>query len=66
MNTGAHDIEIIAKIENRAGVDNIEDICSVADGVMVARGDLGVEIPAYEVPSVQKCRFLSAVCLVPV
>ena len=51
---GGSDIEIIAKIENRAGVDNIEDICSVADGVMVARGDLGVEIPAYEVPSVQK------------
>lgn len=62
---GGFDIEIIAKIENRAGVDNIEDICSVADGVMVARGDLGVEIPAYEVPSVQKyliskCRMLGS------
>lgn len=62
---GGSDIEIIAKIENRAGVDNIEDICSVADGVMVARGDLGVEIPAYEVPSVQKyliskCRMLGS------
>lgn len=62
---GGSVIEIIAKIENRAGVDNIEDICSVADGVMVARGDLGVEIPAYEVPSVQKyliskCRMLGS------
>ena len=62
---GGSDIEIIAKIENRAGVDNIEDICSVADGVMVASGDLGVEIPAYEVPSVQKyliskCRMLGS------
>ncbi len=60
---GGQDMDIIAKIENRAGVDNIEDICKVADGVMVARGDLGVEIPFVEVPSVQKhliskCRLL--------
>ncbi len=60
---GGEKIDTIAKIENRAGVDNIEEICTVADGVMVARGDLGVEIPFVEVPTVQKylikkCRLL--------
>ena len=60
---GGGDIEIVAKIENRAGVDNVEEICEVCGGIMIARGDLGVEIPFVEVPAVQKeltrkCRML--------
>ena len=51
---GGSDIEIIAKIENQAGVDNVQEICSACGGIMIARGDLGVEIPFVEVPSVQK------------
>ena len=60
---GGTTIDIIAKIENRSGVDNVEEICEVCDGIMIARGDLGVEIPFVEVPAIQKllikkCRIL--------
>ena len=49
-----HELPIIAKIENAAGVEAMEEIISVSSGVMVARGDLGVEIPAAQVPAIQK------------
>lgn len=60
---GGENIDIIAKIENRTGVDNIEEICEVCEGIMIGRGDLGVEIPFAEVPAIQKyiitkCRML--------
>ena len=60
---GAEDIELIAKIENQSGVDNIEEICQYCDGIMVARGDMGVEIPFEHLPAIQKklitkCRML--------
>ena len=60
---GGNRIEIIAKIENRSGVENIDRICELCEGIMIARGDLGVEIPFVEVPSIQKyliskCRLL--------
>ncbi len=60
---GGEGIEVISKIENRSGVDNIEEICEVCEGIMVARGDLGVEVPFAELPAIQKhlitkCRLL--------
>ena len=58
---GGEDIEIIAKIENQAGVDNVEEICSVCGGIMIARGDLGVEIPFVEVPQVQKSLIFNSI-----
>ena len=60
---GGDNIDVIAKIENRSGVENIDEICSVCEGIMVARGDLGVEVPFTELPAIQKhlitkCRML--------
>ena len=60
---GGSGIELIAKIENRTGVDNIDEICQACDGIMIGRGDMGVEIPFEELPAIQKylitkCRLL--------
>lgn len=60
---GGDNIDIIAKIENQAGIDNIEDICTECEGIMIGRGDLGVEVPYAELPAIQKyiiekCRML--------
>ncbi len=63
VSLGASGIELIAKIENQAGIDNIEEICQYCDGTMVARGDMGVEVPFEQLPAIQKklitkCRML--------
>ncbi len=60
---GGDDIDLIAKIENQAGIDNIEEICQECDGIMIGRGDLGVEISFEKLPAIQKdlitkCRLL--------
>lgn len=60
---GGDNIDIIAKIENQAGIDNIEEICTECEGIMIGRGDLGVEVPYAELPAIQKyiiekCRML--------
>ena len=51
---GWNDVKIIAKVENSQGVDNVDDIIAQADGIMVARGDMGVEIPFEQIPAIQK------------
>ena len=60
---GAADMELIAKIENQPGIDNIEEICELCSGIMIGRGDMGVEIAPERLPAVQKklitkCRLL--------
>lgn len=60
---GNPDVELIAKIENQPGIDNIEEICELCAGIMIGRGDMGVEIPPEKLPAVQKklitkCRLL--------
>ncbi|MBE6679744.1 MAG: pyruvate kinase [Ruminococcaceae bacterium] len=60
---GADDVELIAKIENQHGFDNIDEICAECSGIMVARGDMGVEVPFELLPAIQKklitkCRML--------
>ena len=51
---GGRDVEIIAKIENQTGIDNVEEICQACSGIMIGRGDLGVEVPFAELPAIQK------------
>ncbi len=65
---GNPDIDLIAKIESQSGVNNIDEILDVANGIMVARGDLGVEVPYEELPQIQKmlidkCRLASKRCI---
>jgi pyruvate kinase len=66
---GGKNIQIISKIESQSGIDNLDAILEVSDGVMVARGDLGVEVemellPIYQKSMIQKCRELGKTCIV--
>lgn len=66
---GREDLQIICKIENQLGLDNLEEILEVSDGIMVARGDLGAEVPSESLPIIQKkmvstCRRLGKICIV--
>lgn len=60
---GQEDVQIIAKIENMEGVNNVREILSEAAGIMVARGDLGVEVPYYELPEIQKHLIKTAISM---
>ena len=65
---GSTDIDLIAKIENRSGVNNLDEILAVSDGIMIGRGDMGVEIPYEELPDIQKkiinaCRIAGKRCI---
>ncbi len=65
---GCTNIDLIAKIENRAGVNNLDEILKVSDGIMIGRGDMGVEIPYEELPDIQKtiisaCRIAGKRCI---
>lgn len=61
LDTYGSDIKVIAKIENQEGVDNIDEILSVADGIMVARGDLGIEVPQERIPGIQRLLIKKAI-----
>ena len=54
LKDSSHKLRVIAKIENREGIKNVDEIIMISDGIMVARGDMGIAIPIYEVPIIQK------------